>query len=110
MNNFLSLADAGPGGAQALVELARSLEREPRPDALAGKVLGLLFLNPSLRTLASFQSGMARLGGSSFVITPDTSWKLEFEPGVPMTWPLRVYPVAALRSRARPKSTTNASS
>jgi N-acetylornithine carbamoyltransferase len=85
MNNFLSLADAGPGGAQALVDLARSLEREPRPDVLAGKVLGLLFLNPSLRTLASFQAGMARLGGSSFVITPDTSWELEFEPGVPMT-------------------------
>ena len=62
MNNFLSLADAGPGGAQALVDLARSLEREPRPDVLAGKVLGLLFLNPSLRTLASFQAGMARLG------------------------------------------------
>ncbi len=29
-----------------------------------------MFFNPSLRTLASFQSGMARLGGSSFVITP----------------------------------------
>ncbi len=43
---------------------------EPEPQALAGKILGLLFFNPSLRTLASMQAGMARLGGSSFVITP----------------------------------------
>ena len=38
--------------------------------ALAGKILGLLFLNPSLRTLASFQAGMQRLGGTAFVVTP----------------------------------------
>ena len=37
---------------------------QPEPQALAGKVLGLLFFNPSLRTLASFQAAMARLGGS----------------------------------------------
>ena len=85
MKSFLSLAGVGAEGARALVRLATDLERQPRPDALAGKVLGLVFLNPSLRTLASFQSGMARLGGSSFVITPDTSWQLEFESGVPMT-------------------------
>jgi N-acetylornithine carbamoyltransferase len=85
MKSFLSLAGLGPDEARRLVALAGALERTPRPDALAGKVLGLVFLNPSLRTLASFQSGMARLGGSSFVITPDTSWQLEFEQGVPMT-------------------------
>ena len=85
MKNFLALSDAGPDGARDLVRLATELKRSPRPDALAGKVLALLFLNPSLRTLASFQSGMARLGGASFVITPESSWQLEFEPGVPMT-------------------------
>lgn len=36
-------------------------------------MLSLLFLNPSLRTLASFQAAMARLGGGSFVISPDMS-------------------------------------
>ena len=55
----------------------------PEPHALAGKILGLLFMNPSLRTLASFQSGMARLGGSSFVITPGSgTWQLETRHGV----------------------------
>jgi N-acetylornithine carbamoyltransferase len=84
MKSFLSLGGVGADRVRDLVRLAGRLEREPRPDALAGKVLGLVFMNPSLRTLASFQSGMARLGGSSFVITPDTSWQLEFETGVPM--------------------------
>jgi N-acetylornithine carbamoyltransferase len=35
--------------------------------------LSLLFLSPSLRTLASFQAAMARLGGGAFVISPDMS-------------------------------------
>src|SRR6202167_5672406 len=35
-------------------------------------------MNPSLRTLASFQTAMAHLGGSSFVITPGQgTWQLE---------------------------------
>jgi N-acetylornithine carbamoyltransferase len=57
----------------------------PEPRALAGKVLALLFFNPSLRTLASFQSGMARLGGSSFVIQQGHgSWALETRDGAVM--------------------------
>ena len=47
--------------------------------------MALLFFNPSLRTLASFQSGMARLGGSSFVISPGQgTWILETREGVVM--------------------------
>jgi hypothetical protein len=50
----------------------------PQPRALAGKILGLGVLQSELRTLASFQAGMARLGGSSFVITPGQgTWQLE---------------------------------
>ena len=48
-------------------------------------MLALLFFNPSLRTLASFQAGMARLGGSSFVISPGQgTWVLETRDGVVM--------------------------
>jgi cytochrome c551/c552 len=36
-----------------LLDLARSLQQRPEPHALAGKILGLLFMNPSLRTLSS---------------------------------------------------------
>ena len=86
MKRFLDLAHFEREEILDLLALARRLEAHPEPNALAGKVLGLLFFNPSLRTLASFQSGMARLGGSSFVITPGQStWQLETRASVTMT-------------------------
>jgi N-acetylornithine carbamoyltransferase len=85
MRRFLDLADLPRDEIAALLTLARRLETRPEPQALAGKVLGLLFMNPSLRTLASFQAGMARLGGASFVITPGAgTWQLETRTGVVM--------------------------
>ena len=70
MRRFLDLADFPREEIVGLLELAQRLAAKPEPQALAGKILGLLFFNASLRTLASMQAGMARLGGSSFVITP----------------------------------------
>jgi N-acetylornithine carbamoyltransferase len=85
MRRFLDLAEQSREGVQELLALARRLEREPEPHALAGKILGLLFMNPSLRTLASCQAAMARLGGSSFVITPGAgTWQLETRDGIVM--------------------------
>jgi N-acetylornithine carbamoyltransferase len=73
MNDFYDLADFEADEIQALLDLAARLEVSPEPQALAGKVLALLFLSPSLRTLASFQAAMTRLGGGSFVISPSMS-------------------------------------
>jgi N-acetylornithine carbamoyltransferase len=73
MKEFNDLADFQVGQVDALLELAARLETNPEPQALAGKVLALLFLSPSLRTLASFQAAMTRLGGGSFVISPNMS-------------------------------------
>ena len=85
MKRFIDLADFRRDEVLALLDLARSLQAQPQPQALAGKILGLLFFNPSLRTLASFQAAMARLGGSSFVITPgEGSWRLETRLGAVM--------------------------
>jgi N-acetylornithine carbamoyltransferase len=82
---FMDLADFSREEVNDLVALANRLQSRPEPQALAGKILGLVFLNPSLRTLASFQAGMARLGGSSFVITPGQgTWALETRMGVRM--------------------------
>jgi N-acetylornithine carbamoyltransferase len=85
MRRFLDLADFSREQVQELLALAQSLQDRPQPQALAGKILGLVFLNPSLRTLASFQAGMSRLGGSSFVITPGQgTWQLETRTGAVM--------------------------
>jgi N-acetylornithine carbamoyltransferase len=70
---FNDLAELEPAQVEELLKLARRLQDSPEPRALEGKVLALLFLSPSLRTLSSFQAAMARLGGSAFVISPDMS-------------------------------------
>ncbi|MEO1595697.1 MAG: N-acetylornithine carbamoyltransferase [Pseudomonadota bacterium] len=73
MRSFNHLRDFDVAEILELLQLAGQLDRHPEPRALEGKVLSLLFLSPSLRTLASFQAAMTRLGGSAFVISPDMS-------------------------------------
>jgi len=85
MKRFVDLGDFSREEVLSILELARRLEKQPEPHALAGKLMGLVFFNPSLRTLASFQTAMARLGGNSFVINPGQgSWQLETRIGVAM--------------------------
>jgi len=73
MNFFNDLADFSVAEIKELIALARRLDEKPEPRALEGKVLSLLFLSPSLRTLISFQSAMARMGGGTFVVSPEMS-------------------------------------
>jgi len=85
MHRFLDLADFTRDQVVDLLDLAERLKQHPEPQALAGKILGLLFLNPSLRTLSSFQAGMMRLGGSAFVVTPGQgTWQVETRLGAVM--------------------------
>jgi len=85
VKRFVDLAEFTREEVLALLELARRLERQPEPRALSGKLLGLLFFNPSLRTLASFQAAMMRLGGQSVVVNPGQgSWQMETRTGVVM--------------------------
>lgn len=85
MKQFNDIADFEPGEIKELIELASRLEAHPEPTALRGKVLGLLFLSPSLRTMASFQAAMTRLGGGSFLISPEMSIHgIETRPGILM--------------------------
>jgi N-acetylornithine carbamoyltransferase len=85
MQRFLDLAQLSRDEVVDLLALAQSLQDRPEPAALAGKILGLLFLNPSLRTLASFQAAMQRLGGTAFVVTPGQgTWQFETRIGAVM--------------------------
>ena len=85
MKAFNDIADFSNEELRSLIDLATRLDATPEPEALRGKVLSLLFLSPSLRTLASFQAAMTRLGGGSFVISPEMSIHgLESRPGIVM--------------------------
>ena len=47
---------------------------------LRGRTIALLFLNPSLRTRASFQIGAAQLGATAVVLEPGNGvWGIEFD-------------------------------
>jgi N-acetylornithine carbamoyltransferase len=86
VKNFLDLADLGRDQVVDLLALADRLRERPEPTALAGRVLGLLFFNPSLRSMTSMRVAMARLGGESVAVTPGAgSWQLETRSGVTMT-------------------------
>jgi ornithine carbamoyltransferase len=73
MRHFLSLVDVNAAELnEILAEAARlkaDLKRGHRPPLLAGRVLGMIFEKQSLRTRASFEAGMAQLGGQSIFLS-----------------------------------------
>ncbi len=80
MNNFISVHDAG--NINQLVEKALAYKANPYKDKQlgAGKRIGLLFLNPSMRTRLSTQVAAQNLGMEAIVFNVDKEgWKLEFE-------------------------------
>jgi N-succinyl-L-ornithine transcarbamylase len=80
VNNFISVHDAG--NINQLVEKALAYKANPYKDKQlgAGKRIGLLFLNPSMRTRLSTQVAAQNLGMEAIVFNVDKEgWKLEFE-------------------------------
>jgi ornithine carbamoyltransferase len=69
MRHFLDLLDLSPNEVSALLrktaELKAAHQRGERPPVLLGRVLGLVFEKPSLRTRMSFEAAMGQMGGSS---------------------------------------------
>ena len=49
----------------------KSPKKGSKGDALKGKILGMVFEKPSLRTRISFEVGMSQLGGKAIYISPD---------------------------------------
>lgn len=85
MKEFCDLSILTIDEIEGLLGQANELERQPQTQAMEGKVLALLFLNPSLRTLTSFQASMTRLGGGTFVVSPEMSiHRLESRSGIVM--------------------------
>lgn len=85
MNHLISVNDVE--NIDALVQQALQYKAAPMADKSlgAGKRLGLLFLNPSLRTRLSTQVAAQNLGMEAVVFNVDKEgWALEFEEGVIM--------------------------
>ncbi len=74
MDDFLAVSDLSSSEVQGLLDLANSLKKEyfdkgNRP-LLKGKVLGMIFQKPSLRTRVSFDMAMRHLGGDALYLSP----------------------------------------
>ena len=79
------MEDLASGEFETILELAARAKRGEVRGGLEGKILALVFLDPSLRTRASFEAAMALHGGHALVIEPGRgSWPLELEEGAVM--------------------------
>lgn len=85
MKNFFSVADVD--SLDAIVKEALALKANPNAHEALGKhkMLGLVFLNPSLRTRLSTQKAAINLGMNVMVMNMDKEgWALETQDGVVM--------------------------
>lgn len=85
MKQFISTADVP--GVPRLVDIALDYKKNPFRDKELGvnKTLGMIFLNPSLRTRLSTQVAARNLGMEAVVFNIDKEgWQLEMSDGVVM--------------------------
>lgn len=83
--HYTHVADLGVEGVAEVIAQALEWKRHDPGRHLDGRVLGMLFFNPSLRTRASFEAVMARGGGSAVVLDVGAGvWKLESRDGAVM--------------------------
>src|SRR5512142_1493394 len=75
MDDFLAVSDLSAAEVQDLLDLAIRLKKEyfdrGNPPLLKGKVLGMIFQKPSLRTRVSFDMAMRQLGGDALYLSPN---------------------------------------
>jgi len=76
MQHFLSTSDFSADQLWQFLHKAKALKDEltkkgRNEPILAGKILGMVFQKPSLRTRVSFEVGMIQLGGEALYISPN---------------------------------------
>ncbi len=75
MKDFLAISDYSPIDLQNLLDQAKILKKEYESGGnqplLKGKVLGMIFQKPSLRTRVSFDMAMRHVGGDALYLSPN---------------------------------------
>jgi len=72
MKDLLRTADLTPDDLTELLSLARTFKRGASPEPqLAGKTVVCYFAKPSTRTRISFETAIARLGGTAIAVGPN---------------------------------------
>jgi len=75
MKHFLAISDLSPAETQDLLDVAIKLKAEyfkkGNPPLFKGKVLGMIFQKPSLRTRVSFDMAMRHCGGDALYLSPN---------------------------------------
>ncbi|MGI9202760.1 MAG: N-acetylornithine carbamoyltransferase [Woeseiaceae bacterium] len=85
MRNFITTEDWSKNELQSVLQVADRLKQNRTQSLLDGKTVALLFLNPSLRTRASFQIGTQQLGAQAVILEPGNgAWGIEFDQGTVM--------------------------
>ena len=69
--DFISIADLSPDDFRRILDSALAMKKSGSNLLLAGKVMGMTFEKPSLRTRVSFEVGMYQLGGHAIYISKD---------------------------------------
>lgn len=82
--HFYTTLDFPPEEIQYLVNLALKMKTGAIKKSLAGKTLGMLFFNPSLRTRVSFAVAMQKLGGVAIDLPIKDSYTFEYGNGTVM--------------------------
>jgi N-acetylornithine carbamoyltransferase len=99
--DFLSAADFTRQELDDLLELAARAKGKRPGQVLAGKTMGLLFFDPSLRTRVSFEVAMIQLGGYCVNLSASDLYELEPEEKVVMDGTAEEHVVDAARTLSR---------
>ncbi len=75
--HLISIRDLDRDDITSILDEAEKFKKQPFPDLLKGKLLGICFFEPSTRTRLSFESAMKRLGGDVIGFTDDKSTSLQ---------------------------------
>lgn len=85
MRHFYRLSEFPADQVNRFIDRATQFKQDPYCSRrLERKQIGLLFLNPSLRTRCSFEVGIRQLGGGVSTLEAQSLWKLETELGARM--------------------------